>query len=251
MKSFILLFATSAILIVAGCEKSGDNLTVDSIIDTKWALTEAINNKSGEITEFPEQINKFYMTLKKNGTVELSGLCNFSYASYSLTDIDNLIFFNVGPATKIYCLPDLLMDWESLFTQNLRQSESYKIEQNQLTINTGNDYNLVFDFVEYYDPDKGKILFYSNSDMLNCVYEIEISINEISYSLTAASVYSDTVCKCDYPGNTGILLSLKQGTYSYTASELNCISSNKVNNWSGQANVVRDSCTVVFLDIIK
>lgn len=251
MKSGILLITVLTVFIVAGCEKSGDNSTVDSIFDTKWTLIKAVNNESGEITEFPEQINRFYMTLRKNGSVELSGLCNFSYGKYSIADNDTLIFYNVGPATKIYCLPDLLMDWESLFTQNLRQSETYKIEQNQLMIHTGYDYDLVFDFVGFYDSDKGKLLFYSNSDMLNCVYEIEISINEISYSLTAASVYSDTDCKCDNPLNTGILLNLKQGTYSYAAHELNCISSNKINNWAGQADVMKDSCTVIFLNIIK
>ena len=249
MKSIILVLTSLIILILTGCEKSNSDLNIESIIDTKWTLSKIIDNETGEISKFPEQIEQFAIVFRQNGKIDLPNYCNYSFGKYNLIRNDSLQIYDVGPGTEKYCLPDLSMDWEVLFINNLIASKTYSIEENHLTINCNSEYDLVFDFVEYYDSDKGKILFYTNSHILNCVFEIDISINEKSYSLSASSTYSDNDCQCNNSLNIGVLLKFERGSYDYTANELNCIASNKVNTWSGQVKVVSDSCTVIFLDI--
>lgn len=96
----------------------------------------------------------------------------------------------------------------------------------------------------------GKVLFCTNSHIINCVFDIEISVdNKVIGHLDASSVFSDTICQCESSINIGLLLNLETGTYSYTANEINCIATNKVNTWTGQFVIDKDDCTEIFLDI--
>ena len=100
--------------------------------------------------------------------------------------------------------------------------------------------------------EKGKVLFYTNSYIINCVFDIKISIdNEIVGYLNASTIFHDTVCQCENSKGIGLLLNIDKGTYSYTANEVNCIATNKVNTWTGQFEVNEDDCTEIFLDINK
>lgn len=102
------------------------------------------------------------------------------------------------------------------------------------------------------NSDKGKLLFYTNSSLGNCVFEIDILVNgEKVGTLDASSKYTDSDCNCDNPTGIGLLVNLEKGTYNYSANETNCIATNKVNSWSGQINVEQNSCAVIFLDIVK
>jgi hypothetical protein len=99
---------------------------------------------------------------------------------------------------------------------------------------------------------KGKLLFYTNSPSINCVFKIDILVNgEKIGTLDASSKYTDSDCNCDNPTGIGLLVNLGKGTYNYSANEINCIATNKVNSWTGQVNVEQNSCTVIFLDITK
>jgi hypothetical protein len=97
---------------------------------------------------------------------------------------------------------------------------------------------------------KGQLLFYTNSALINCPFEIEISMNGDKIGLVNGStVFSDTNCDCDDPSGIGLLLDLKEGTYNYSAVEVECTAVNKINSWTGTIEITRDSCKVVFLDI--
>ena len=250
MKTIIPILIFLIIVILSGCEKSNNDLNIESIVDTKWTLLKIIDNETGEVTKFPEQIEKFDIVFRQNGKIELPSYCNYSYGKYNLFDIDSIHIYDVGAGTYKYCLPDLSMDWEILFINNLTASETYLIEQNHLTIKCNSDYDLVFDFIENYDTDEGKLLFCTNSHIINCVFEIEISLNNVVIdTLTAGSVYSDNDCQCDNSLDIGLLLNIEEGTYNYLANELNCAATNRINSWTGEIKIVEDSCTVIFLDI--
>jgi hypothetical protein len=192
----------------------------------------------------PGGIEKFAIIFKQNGQIELPDNCNFHYGSYRILDNDSLLLTDIGPGTKIYYLPDLLMDWEILFIHSLIVAKTYSINSNQLTIYCDSDYDLVFDFVD--DYNKGKLLVFTNSNLLNCVFEIEFSINNVSYSLTAGLTYLEYECQCEDSLNIGVLLDLNEGTYAYIANELNCVGNNKINSWSGEIHVSSDSYTNIF-----
>jgi hypothetical protein len=100
------------------------------------------------------------------------------------------------------------------------------------------------------DSDKGQLLFYTNSSLINCPFEIEISLNgdKIGF-VNASSLFSDTNCDCDDPSGIGLLLDLKEGTYNYSADEIECTAANRINSWTGTVYITRDKCKVVFLDI--
>ena len=233
-----------------GCEKSDNDLKVKSIIDTKWTLSKIIDHTTSEITNFPTEIENFEIVFRKNGKINLPDYCNYSYGEYILGESNSINIYNVGEGTEKYCSPEIRMDWETLFINNLVSAKTYSVENNQLKIYCESNYDLVFEFVEYYDSDKGKLLFYTNSHIINCVFDIELFVNGVKIgNLDARSTYTDNDCNCDNSTGIGLLLNLKKGTYDYSANEINCIATNKVNSWSGQVNVIGDSCTVVFLNI--
>lgn len=236
-----------------GCEESGDQLNFDNISNisnTKWTLAKIIDNTTREVTNFPEELDSFNIIFKQDGTIELPGYCNFSYGYYELESPDSIHILSLGPSTKRYCLPDLFMEWEILFTHNLREAQTYFLHNNQLTIQCNSDYNLVFNFCEFYNYKGGRLLFYTNAHQINCPFEIEISINQaIIDTITAASSFVQGDCLCEDLLNIGILLNIAPGKYLYSARELACVATNRVNNWSDYIRVKEDSCTVVFLDI--
>jgi hypothetical protein len=101
------------------------------------------------------------------------------------------------------------------------------------------------------DSEKGQLLFYTNSYLINCPFNIELSINgdKIGF-INASTNYSNNNCNCDDSIGIGLLLNLKVGSVNYSANEVECVAINKINSWTGAVNITKDSCTVVFLDII-
>ncbi|MCK5138092.1 MAG: META domain-containing protein [Bacteroidales bacterium] len=254
MKSSIPILIFLSLVLFYSCEKIENDCPIQSIINTKWSLSKIIDNETNEITEFPGEIENFEILFKQLGIIELPGLCNYSFGTFTLNDKDSMNIFDVGPGTEKYCLPQLSMDWENLFIINLRESSSYLIDQNQMTITCDGAYNLVFDFVESFGNDLGKLLFCTNSYLINCPFEIEISIDNVKIdTLTAGSIYSEEICHCidSFSLHIGIILDISEGTYNYYARELKCSAINKVNSWTGDIYVKKDECATVFLDIIQ
>lgn len=100
------------------------------------------------------------------------------------------------------------------------------------------------------DSEKGQLLFYTNSYLINCPFNIELSINGDKLGFINASTnYSKNNCNCDDSIGIGLLLNLKEGSVNYVANEIECAAINKINSWTGTVNIIKDSCTVVFLDI--
>lgn len=237
--------------LMAGCERNDHAPDIESIMDTRWILASVINHKTHERTGFPEQLNPFEISFKRLGIIELTGFCNYSFGKYTLHRNDSLYISNLGPGTYKLCLPDLAMDWEELFIRNLRECESYHIIENQLTLKCNDDHDLVFDFVESFGDKIGKVLFCTNSHIINCPFQIEIFLGALPIdTLTAASAYSDDACYHDDLFFVGAIFEISEGSYNYYARELICQAENKINCWQGEIRVVRDSCTVVPLDII-
>ncbi|NOZ47336.1 MAG: META domain-containing protein [Chlorobi bacterium] len=240
--------------LLCSCEKSEDIVNIDSIQGIKWTLSKIIDNETGEIERFPEQLDKFDITFTSDGNLELLGFCNFSYGDYELISPDSLRINRFGPSTLMYCLPDLRMDWELIFATNTNfpNSETYTITDNELTINCNSEYDLVFNYVENTNTKQGKVLFCTNSAIINCPFEIEISIDDKDLdTLTVGSTYNTKYCECEGTLNIGSAVDLNVGEHVYNANDINCISDNKVNSWSGNITVFEDSCTMIFLDITK
>lgn len=246
---YILILLILAGLVVS-CEKSEDDFNIESIADTQWKLTR-ITDKSGKTSDFPSDIDDFEIVFRKNGKINLSNLCNYSYGNYEITDYDSIKIFNIGQGTMMFCQSAIRMDWESLFINNLVLAETFSISKNRLTIHS-RDYKLIFAFIENYDSSLGKVLFCTNSHIMNCVFEIEISIDgEKVETLDAGSLYSDIDCYCENSADIGLVIPLEKGEYSYSAEELKCSAVNATGSWSGNFLVAEDSCTVIFLDITK
>jgi len=100
--------------------------------------------------------------------------------------------------------------------------------------------------------DKGDVLLYTNAQMMNCLYDIEISVdNRVVGHIDASSIVSNDDCECDEPMKNGLVLSLEKGIHLYEAVNLNCNATNTTNKWTGQFEVKETGCCSVFLDVIK
>jgi len=252
MRTLRLILLLILLIDLYSCEKSDNERVNDSIVNTEWTLSKIINNNTGEITLFPEQIDKFYILFKQSGIIELPNYCNYAYGTYNLIGTDSIVISEVGPGTEKGCLPTIAMDWEFLFINALRESNTYSIENNQLKINCSGDYDLVFDFVQSFINSNGQLLICTNSAIINCPFEIKITLNNtIIDTLSAASTYSNNNCQCDGYMDIGMKIELTAGKYSFHATEINCQASNKVNDWIGEIEINPDNCSKIFLDIIK
>lgn len=97
---------------------------------------------------------------------------------------------------------------------------------------------------------RGQLLFYTNSALINCPFEIEISLNSEKIGvINASTIFPGTNCDCDDPSGIGLLLDLKEGKYKYSAVEVKCTAINKINSWTGTVTITAGSCQVIFLDI--
>ena len=235
-----------------GCEKSNNKPEINSIVNTEWTLSKIIDHTTGESISFPDQINKFHISFKQHGIIELPDYCNYSSGSYGLLGTDSIIISKVGPGTEMYCLPDIFMDWEILFINALRESHNYSIDNSQLLIETSGDYDLVFEFIQNYSNSTGQLLVCTNSALINCPFEIQISINNtIIDKISAASTYSDTACQCKDGFEIGIKKELPAGKYLLYAEEINCQGTNRINDWLDEFEIKTDSCSKIYLDIRK
>jgi len=249
MKGKIFIWISLIIVGFVSCEKSED-IKIDSIVDTKWKLTQIID-KSGEVSNFPSDIDDFEIVFRKSGKIDLTNLCNYSFGEYTLNATDSIEIYNVGAGTEKYCLPDKSMDWEINFINSLIFSKTYSITDNKLTIDC-KDNNLVFGFESTYDSNKGKVLFCTNAHMMNCIFSIDISVDGQKIgTLDASSTYSDNDCYCENSAGIGLLISKDKGKYTYSAKETECSATNITNSWTGELTIVGDSCTMIFLDIFN
>lgn len=98
----------------------------------------------------------------------------------------------------------------------------------------------------------GEVLFSTNSAIINCPFSIEISIdgNNIG-TITAGSEHSSLTCLCPDSAFIGMIVDIEVGEHSYTAKELNCTASNRINMWAGIIKVSSNDCETVILDIRK
>jgi heat shock protein HslJ len=253
MNRVIFYLVTALFCLILGCEESGDTLNHDAVLtitNTQWTLAKIVSNSTSKVTNFPEEMDSFNIIFKQDGNIELPDYCNFSYGYYELEVSDSIHIVSLGPGTEKYCLPDLYMDWEILFVNSLREANTYSIANNQLTIHCESDYNLVFDFIDNYSYNPGKLLFCTNSYLINCPFQIEISLNQVIIdTLTAASVFSPGKCICEDTAHIGILHNMAPGRYVYAARELNCVATNRQIGWEDYLTVKEDSCTTVFLNV--
>ncbi len=98
--------------------------------------------------------------------------------------------------------------------------------------------------------DTGKVLFCTNSMLINCPFSIDIYFNnDYCGTLTAASTYYQTGCSCNDSFPIGLIIEKKIGLYNYFAIETDCKGSNRKNSWTGEVEIKKDNCDIVFLDI--
>lgn len=102
------------------------------------------------------------------------------------------------------------------------------------------------------ESEMGRVLFCTNSAIINCPFSIEISIDNIIVdTLSAASENKSLECECPESYNIGTLIDLELGQHIYYANELNCQGSNIINEWSGSFEIFENNCEIMNLDILE
>ncbi len=251
MRTKLTILLSLLIFGFISCEKFQSDVKVVSLIDSKWTLTQMIDNSTKKVTDFPSEIDDFEIIFRKNGKIDLPNYCYYSYGTFKIIAPDSLKISNIGPGTEKYCLPDISMEWETKFINGIIASKTYSINNNILTIKSY-DNMLLFSYKGRYDSNKGKILFCTNEHIMNCIFEIEVSINGQKVGiLNAETSYSDNDCYCENSAGIGLLISKDIGKYTYSAKEIKCKATNINNLWTGEIDVNGDTCTIIFLDITK
>ncbi len=94
--------------------------------------------------------------------------------------------------------------------------------------------------------NEGKIVFYTNAQaILNCgPFNVDIYIDNDSVGSISEPYIEDTHPDCINSTLT-VMLEKKTGKYNYTA-KLDC---GQYGEWSGEFEIIPDSCTFIYLDI--
>lgn len=232
-----------------GCEKMDNGL--DSLVGSRRVLSEIVDQNENEKKVYPGELEPFEISFHRLGIMELEGLCNFHYGEYILEDHTMIEILEIGPGTYMYCLPDLAMEWEQLFIENLKECESYSIKSNQLIIKCKNSVNLVFDFQQSPSNSTGQILFCTDSWLINCPFRIQISLGGVCIdTITGESVVSAEHCTYSPDFGNGVAIEMDIGLFKFSAREIECVAENKVNFWSGEVEVKENKCSTVELSVI-
>lgn len=125
-----------------GCDNK-DDTGVASLKKTKWILKQSFDPETQSTTEFPPGIRSFYIIFNNDGSLTIENLCNFSYGTYSVMD-SSLNITGIGPATKLYCISETFMQWESALINGLKTAKVYSIDEHTLYLTCDNNFKLIF-----------------------------------------------------------------------------------------------------------
>lgn len=255
MKTTKLLSLMMLIITIYSCNNNSDLSNIKSIENTKWKLLKILNKTTGNQILPPANVKDINLIFRSNGKIILENLCNFSHAKYQ-SDNTKIKFSNLGPSTEMYCEP--IHNLEIALISALNNANEYSIANNQLILRDSNSElkssiqnEVVFEYIGNYDNSMGKVVFITNAQILNCIFEIDVFINAKKItSIKGGSQYNDNDCNCFYKkSSVGIIHSIKEGKYKYSAVNTKCKSVNTTNKWQGEITVIGDSCIAVMLDV--
>jgi heat shock protein HslJ len=137
----LVIFLLTIILSLYGCKK--ENSKNADLLNTKWILSYIQDTKTNAITNYPsDEVKKISIVFTNSlNVIAFSGVCNGGAGTYSYSSSTGAIKITELITTAIGCKYD---EWEEYTTDNLNNASSYKINGNNLIINSNGAYNLYF-----------------------------------------------------------------------------------------------------------
>lgn len=241
---FLVLFLSFA------CDDNGDNQRWNEKLEgSKWKVIKIMDKATSEEISFPAGNKNFELIFRTNGKMKILNGCNFSYGIYTVNG-KNIKFNNLGPSTLMYC--ESISDFEDLFIKSLGQAKAYTKKSNQLVIISDNNI-VTLEYIGKYDLSRGKVLFCTNAHILNCLFEMEVKVNNKEIGvIKSGTIYSDIDCRCtNSPPQIGEIYELPKGKYEYSVKNMKCGTANTTNQWKGTFIIEGDNCVTVFLDVLS
>src|ERR1035437_7950525 len=129
----ILLFSSILILVGVGCKKANEKDA--DLLKTKWILSYIQDTKTNAITTYPsDAARKISIEFTDSlNVISFSGVCNGGWGTYSYSSANSAIKITNLMTTAIACK---YVEWEEYTTQNLYSAFGYKINGNNLVINS-------------------------------------------------------------------------------------------------------------------
>jgi heat shock protein HslJ len=135
---FIVRSVVILVILTSSCNGTfQDTLHID--LKNKWILSQAEEINSQSFLNNPNA-GYPYIIFMDSSVVFCHGGCNTGSGTYH---INHGIEISCG-LTKMKCKTDRIMDWESLFINNLWLADGYIIEGDILKITTKGTHNLIF-----------------------------------------------------------------------------------------------------------
>ncbi len=247
MKSYLNVVVSVFLLFVLfSCDNNEEN-KAKQIESSKWKVVKIVDKKSNKEAVLPPNAQSLEMIFRTNRRIKILNGCNFSYGEYMVNG-KSIKFSNLGPSTEMYC--GGISDFEDILIKSLLDTNIYYIKSNQLIIKSSR-YKTYLEYIGEYQMSKGKVLFCTNANILNCLFEMEIKVNDKKIgAIKGGSQYVDVDCNCsESPARIGEIYEMPEGTYRYSVKNIKCNATNITNQWSGTFTVENDNCVTVFLDV--
>jgi len=134
--NIIVIVIMSLNLMYVSCNKNNDDK--NRVLGT-WNLSIVESTTDNSFVEYPDTLdNLISIILTDSSVVLLDGYCNAGSGKYKVNG--NSIGFSDLSMTEMGCL---MVEWED-YLYELAYAETYTLEQDQLTIFTVGDVNLLF-----------------------------------------------------------------------------------------------------------
>ena len=138
MKKFNLRFLLILFIVATSCES--EHIQQKPLINTRWTLIALQSTSDNSYASYPETLKKQSVIFKDSvNTMLISGICNACTGTFSMSS--GGINTTVAGCTKIYCDG---VEWEQLLLTNLKNTYSYIVGNNSMTLLSSGGYNLIF-----------------------------------------------------------------------------------------------------------
>lgn len=248
MKS-CLNIVVSILFLLFSCNNNKDPQEWNQKLEgSKWKVVKIMDKETDKEVLPPSGNKNFEVIFRTNEKMKILNGCNFSYGIYTVNG-ESIKFNNLGPNTEMYCEP--ISNFEELFIKSLEEAKIYDKISNQLILKS-DKHTVTLEYIDEYDLNKGKVLFCTNAHILNCLFEMEIKVNNKEIGvIESGSQYSDIDCHCtDSPPQIGEIYEMPKGKYEYSVKNIKCNAANTTNQWNGTFTVEGDNCVTVFLDVL-
>lgn len=131
------------ILGLSGCQNTGKSKQTRNLNSTKWIFVGLNNGDTKTYETVPEDLSGMNISFDSAHHFQAASSCNTLYGSFVVSDQQSIRIDSLS-MTKMFCIDSLQTTWEDKYIAGLKNSSSFEIRKDTLSIKTGATSEMIF-----------------------------------------------------------------------------------------------------------